>query len=243
MLIKLYVDSTSVLNTLSDLGEARQGRFILSRGLNLLAKRVQAELQKNVDENLHLRRRPWILKQVKIGQGNWSTMKRLVVKIQLSDAAKFISDFEMGAERVPHNGHSYMAFPNKDVFGNGIIGQKNPLRIKNLNLHDTPQGVRGDQDTFIIHSSKGTPLIMQRLADAVWKNAGNLKKLKKMEKENKKGRNAETGLRILYNLIKNINVPKKISWYDTANSTVVNEQYGIFSQVIKEALADPKKSN
>ena len=40
MQFNIQVDSTSVLRTLEELGQERQGPFILARGLNLIAKHM-----------------------------------------------------------------------------------------------------------------------------------------------------------------------------------------------------------
>jgi hypothetical protein len=227
MQIKIKVDAASVKAQLKELGEERQTNFILSRSLNLLAKKVQTNLQSNLENSLHLRRKSWVLRQVKINSGQWATKTRLSVTIQLTEAARFIASFETGAQHLPLLGKKYLAIPNAEVFGNSIITSKNPLYIKNLAFHNTPFGTRGLQRTFIVNPKSGAdPLILQRVAPG---------------SKGKKSRGVkDSGLRMLYRLVKASHRPRKIQWYDTANSTVVREQYGIFSTVIKDALANTK---
>jgi hypothetical protein len=227
MQIKIKVDDASVRAQLKELNSERQAPFILSRSLNLLAKRVQENLRLNIENSLNLRRRSWVLRQVKINSGQWATKTRLSVTIELTEAARFISAFETGAQHLPLLGKKYLAIPNKEVFNNSIITSKNPLYIKNLQFHSTPFGTEGALRTFILNPKSGAdPLILQRVAPGT---------------KGKKARGVkDSGLRMLYRLVKASHRPRKIKWYDTANSTVVREQYGIFSTVIKDALANTK---
>jgi hypothetical protein len=57
MQIKIKIDDASVRAQLKELGAERQTNFILSRSLNLLAKRVQTNLQSNIENSLNLRRK------------------------------------------------------------------------------------------------------------------------------------------------------------------------------------------
>jgi hypothetical protein len=196
--------------------------------LNLLAKRIQDNLREDFQASLQLRRAGWVKQQVKIDKGTWSTKTRLRVTIYLTDNASFIGDMEKGAERVPILGRKYLAIPNKKVFGKSVIGQDNPLRIKNLDLHSTPFGTQGKLRTFIIQAKSGTPLVMQRVEkDATGKG--------------RRGRDRKTGLRILYNLVKHSRRPRKIHWSNVAYNTVDIESYGIFTEVMRDALASIKK--
>jgi hypothetical protein len=227
MQIKIKIDDASVRAQLKELGAERQTNFILSRSLNLLAKRVQTNLQSNIENSLNLRRKSWVLRQVRISSGQWATKTRLSVTIELTEAARFIASFETGAQHLPLLGKKYLAIPNAEVFGNKVITSKNPLYLKNLAFHSTPFGTEGNLRTFILNPKSGAdPLILQRVARGTkGKKAKGVK---------------DSGLRMLYRLVKASHRPRKIQWYDTANSTVVREQYGIFSTVIKEALANTK---
>lgn len=239
MQVNLQIDSQAILNQLRYLGKDGQAPYILANTLNTLASRVQYNLRQNLSQSLNLRHRTWILNQVRIESGTWATKTRLKVRIALTDAAAFIARMETGEQRLPFGGHSYLAVPNPDVFGNKIIDRNNPLRIKRLAFQETPWGLRGQERTFMIHGSGGIPLIMQRQDVASYKTAGNSKALKAMEKATK-GQRKSSGLRVLYSLIKTAKIPKKITWYDTANETVMNEQTGIFYYVIRKALDDSK---
>ena len=229
MKINVTFNTKPILDYLETLGQSRQGPFILSQTLNLMAKKVQANLRKDFETNLTLRRKSWILQQVKLKDGKWSTKTRLSVTIELTDSATFISPMEEGKDHLPINGKKYLVFPNSKSFGNKIIGRNDLLNVKNLNLHSTPHGTQGNQRTFIINSkATGTPLIMQRVsADA--------------HRSYKKGRSKSTGLRMLYTLIKMSKRPKKINWYSTATNTIHSEFTTTAASVMSQALRDAKK--
>ena len=222
MQFNIQVDSTSVLRTLEELGQERQGPFILARGLNLIAKQIQASLFVNLDTNLTIRRKGWTKQQIKIDTGTWATKTKLSVVIHLTPLATFLSDFEKGAEHLPVNGRSWLTVPNPKTLGKNPMQLNNPLRVKNLSFHETPFGLRGEQRTFMIHTPAGQPMVMQRVGNDI------------------KGRNRR-GLRILYFLSRATKRPQRIQWYDAANATVMREQYGTFTQVVREALAKAKK--
>ena len=228
-MLQLKIDSSSVLNTLQELGQDRQGPFILARGLNLLAKQVQTALRDNLASNLALRRTAWVKQQVMIRPGTWATKTRLTVKIELSDLGSFLSGFEGGADHIPGMGRKFLAIPNKKVFGNRIIGENDLFKVKNLDLHQTPQGMQGRQRTFILHTkAKGTSLIMQEVDPYIRKGKG------------KKGVNRYFGNRILYTLVRSSKRPARLSWYDTANQTVVTQQAETLGRVMRDALAEAK---
>lgn len=230
MKISIQMHSEPILSTLKELGQDRQGPFVLAKSLNMLAKRVQENLRDDFQASLQLRRVGWVKNQVKIDSGQWSTKTRLKVTIYLTDPASFIGDMEDGTQRVPILGRKYLAIPNKKVFGKGVIGPENELRVKNLNLHSTPFGTQGLLRTFILKDKEtGTPLIMQRVS-------------KDTTGKGKRGRNRKTGLRLLYDLVKHSSRPKKIHWSNVAYNTVDIESYGIFTDVMYQALRDTKKS-
>lgn len=229
MKLQLKVDSSSVLDTLHELGQDRQGPFILARGLNLLAKQVQTALRTHLASSLVLRRTSWVKQQVMIRPGTWATKTRLMVSIELSDLGSFLSAFEGGAPHIPGMGRKFLVIPNRKVFGNRIIGQDDPLKIKNLDLHQTPKGMVGKQRTFLLHAKgKGTPLIIQEVDASVRKGRA------------KKGVSAYWGSRILYTLVRSSRRPTRLSWYDTANQTVVTQQAETLGQVMRDALADAR---
>lgn len=224
---QIRIDSEAVLAQLAELGEERQGPFILARGLNLLAKKVQANLRQNITETLKVRRKAWMNRQTKIDRGTWATKTRLKVRIYMDDPASFVADFETGADHTPILGRKFLAIPNPKVFGRSIIGKDHPLRVKNLNLRATPWGLRGDQRTLVIQANSGTPLVVQRVGQDV-RGAG------------RRGVKRTSGLRLLYTLVKLSRRPRRIAWYQTAEATVAGEQVGIFAEVISAALRDTR---
>jgi hypothetical protein len=229
MKVQFQIDSAAVLNMLQELGQDKQGPFILARGMNLLAKQVQTALRDNLASNLTLRRTAWVKQQVMIRPGTWATKTRLVVKIELSDPGAFLSGFEGGADHIPGMGRKFLAIPNKKVFGNRIMGENNLFKVTNLDLHQTPHGMEGRQRTFILHTkASGTPLIMQNVSDSIKKGWG------------KKGVNRYLAARILYTLVRSSKRPARLSWYDTANQTVITQQAETLGQVMRDALADAK---
>lgn len=226
MKIKARIDRDRVLYHLEQLGQERQLNFILSRTLNLLAKEVQAEERKGFDLTLKTQRRmPWIKSQVKIKE--WSTKRNLTVRIFLDEKANFIGDMEEGAERVPVNGRKYLAYPNPKVFKDKIITNKNPLKVSNLGLTPSKGGLlKGKERTFLVHSDRGTPLILQRTS----KPASTRKRKVK-----------DSGVRLLYTLIKKSSRPKKLHWKNIGKTVVRDMQESIWKQVIEDAMKKAKK--
>ena len=207
------------------MGQERQGPFILSRTLNQLAKKVQTNLKTDINSSLKIRRKQFINNQVKIDNGTWALKTRLKVTIHLTDLGAFIGDFEEGGEHVPINGHTWLTKPNPKVFGNRILRADDPLRAGNLNLHDYKGNTIGNERTFLVHG-KQTPLILQRTSP--------------VNGRRQRGTNKATGVRLLYTLVKQSHRPMKIHWYDTSNATVQYEAEGIWIDVIRQALANPK---
>ena len=219
--VGIKIDSRSVLNQLHELGQDRQGAFVLSRSLNLLARKVQDDLRHMEEDRLTLRRRTWVLNQTKIDKESWSTKTRLVVTIALTPAADFLGRMEDGTTKHPrHNG--YLMIPTW-VMGKGVIDRSNPLAIKNLNLRQTAHGIQGDKRTFMLKTTKGEPLILQRVGDDAKGRAAH-------------GKNLSSGLRVLYMGKKSVPIPKKLQWYETAQHTVQTEQYNVFKGVLEAAL-------
>ena len=231
MRVNIAIDSKGILDQLHELGQDKQGPYILSRTLNLLAKQIQADIKTDFQSFLKLRRSAWIKNQVRIKDGKWSTKTRLSLEIAITDDAAFLSGLDTGAERYPVLGRKYLAIPNPSVFRNLIIGGDNPLRVPNLALHSTPHGTAGLQRTFMIKSREGgKTYIMQRTA---------------ADERGSKARKAGTlrymsGLRMLYTLSRTVHIPKKIHWHEVANSTVINNQAQISKKVIAQALKDTR---
>jgi hypothetical protein len=232
----LEVNTKQILDELAFFSETKQGPFILSRTLNQLAKRVQSNLRADIAGSLRLRRTQWVNQQVKIDTGMWSTKQRLHVTIHLTDPARFISDFEDGGEHVPFAGHTWLTIPNKRVFGDNKIFQKDDeLKPANLHFKEHLGHTLGDKRTFIVNGNGKNPLILQRVAAKVGSKRGRQKGVSSYSSTS-----SSTGLRLLFTLIKHAQRPAKIHWYDTANKTVEYESEGIWSSVISDALKDVK---
>lgn len=229
MKVSIRIPAEQITKQLTELGQERQGPFIISKTINLLGKKVQTNLRKDFETNLSLRRKTWTLQQIKINKESWSTKARLTLTIELTEKATFITPMEKGEAHYPINGKKYLVFPSSKAFGKRIIGQNDILRVKNLALRNTPHGLQGNQRTFLIKSKEtGTPLIMQRVSQDAARSY-------------KKGRSKSTGLRLLYTLIKHSNRPKKIHWTDTATHTVREEFTTTAAEVMSKALKDAKK--
>lgn len=228
MKLQLKIDSVAVLSTLKELGQDRQGPFILARGLNLLAKQVQTALRENLASSLALRRTAWVKAQVKIMPGTWATKTRLTVRIELSDLGSFLSGFEGGADHIPGLGRKFLAIPNPKVFGRMPVNANTTmLAPRNLDLHQTPHGLEGRHRTFVLHTkAKGTPLIMQNVSDSIKSGKG------------MKGVNRYLASRILFTLVRKTKRPARLAWYDTARNTVQTLQAETLGQVMRDALAD-----
>ena len=233
MKVQIKIDSAAIMAQLTELGQERQGPFILSKTLNRLAKQVQSNLAADIKDNLKIKPARWtfIKQSVKIGSGSWSTKSRLRVTIDIDPRANFLNEFEEGEEHLPIGGRKFLAVPVKRVFGNSVIDANNPLRIKNLNLHDVKGNrMEGNLQTFLVHSKKtGTPLVLQRVAkDAVGKG--------------RKGINRKTGVRMLYTLLRESHRPRRIHWESVANATVSGDAEGIWTEVISQALKDTRRA-
>lgn len=226
MTIKITVDSTRIRNDLAQLGQDRQAPYIMQRTLNNLARAVQTSLRLELGSKLKLRRAPWINQQIKIDKESWATRTKLFVTIRLTDLGAFLGDFDKGMEHVPTRGRKFLALPNPKVFGDKVISQDNPLRIKNLQLNQTPFGLKGTQRTFMItpKGGRGLPLILQRVA-----SPGKGIRKKGVEKGSK------LGTRILYFLLKSTMRPDKIDWFETAENTINTQQDAIVSEAMAKA--------
>lgn len=229
MKIGIKIDSTQTLKTLAELGESRQGPFILARGLNLIAKQVQTALRDNLASGLKLTRTTWIKQQVKINTGQWATKTRLVVRIELTPEAAFLAGFEGGEDHIPGLGRKFLAIPNPKVFGSKPIMNNNIFKVSNLALHQTPRGLEGNQRTFVLHTkATHTALIMQEVSPGIKKGFG------------KKGVNRYFGNRILYTLVRHSKRPNKIAWANTARVTAAQVSQATLAGVLKAAIADAK---
>ena len=234
MQIQIKVGSRAAMASLEELGLTKKGPYILRDLLNGLAKRVQANMQQDMADNLQIRRTQFIKNAVKIDRGTFALTNRLTVTIHIDDRADFLNQFEEGGEHIPAFGHHFLAMPNRDVFGRRIIRQTDPLRPKNLDLGFSGIGpvrnhgdIRGLQRTFLIKSQQGQPMIMQRTsAHKAKRSKGNVSSM-----------GAKTGTRMLYMLILASKRPARIHWAQTANNTVQGEAEGIWLDVVKEALA------
>ena len=229
MLLNIKIDSSVIISQLRELDRMNQSGFILSKTLNTLAKKIQSDEKIMLSQNLHIKR-PWVLSQVKINKGQWATKTRLKVTIEVADNLSFLSAFEQGEQHLPLNGHKFLCVPNKTVFGGKVIGKDNPLSIKSLNLHMDNGSIKGNNETFILNPKNGKePMIMQDVSPHAKKGM-------------KKGLDTYTGLRVLYFLKKATFRPKKISWYNTANNVIQYQYNDIATDVMRQALADTKKT-
>ena len=173
-----------------------------------------------------MRRTTFVKNAVKIDRGTFALTNRLTVTIHIDDRADFLNQFEEGGEHVPAFGHFHLALPNRTVFGRRIIRQADPLRPKNLQLHEHKGDIIGLQRSFVIKSAKGEPMIMQRTsAHKAKRSKGQVASLA-----------ARTGTRMLYLLIQASKRPQKIHWASTADRTVQGEAEGVWQDVVREAF-------
>jgi len=227
--ISIKINREAIMQELIGLGQEKQGPFILSRTLNLLAKEIQSAERIHVTDATKVKRPGWIKNQIRIDSGTWATKTRLKVKIYVTDQASFLVDLDEGNEHIPIGGRQFLAVPSTKAFGSKVIGKDNPLRIVNLHLKESPNGqLKGDLRTFTVgHNGKNKhPLILQRVSALKAKRSrGSIASM-----------GAKTGLRLLYTLVAHTFRPKKLRWYDVANATVIHEQEGIWTSVMIDAL-------
>lgn len=204
--VYINVDTKDVETYLLDLGKENQLPFAMSKAINETAKLVQKAIQDSIkDGHINLRRAMFNIQSIKIGK--WASKSDLLSIIQIDPRAENLERLATGQDHINLNGKDYIAFPNSKVFGSSIIRKENPLWIGNLKFHDTPHGLHGNENTFLIHSGNGTPLILQNTSG-------------KTGRKNRRGTNKKTDNRILYTLVKKSRTPLKLDFYGIAKRII-----------------------
>lgn len=227
------IDTKSVVDNLTALEQTQLPR-VMRNTINKLANMSQEAERKGLIERLNLKRATWVLNGIYISKQGRATKADWSCTIEVEEHRAFLERMETGETHFPINGRKYLAIPNRAVLP-GIVSRDNPLAVRNLNLRPDSAGqVKGDAGTFMIKTEKGG-LILQRLADANYKNAGTTKRLKQMERMNKT-RNAETGNRILYTLVSRSSVPVKLRFVETVTKTVNDNFQSVFNSQMELAI-------
>jgi hypothetical protein len=214
----------------------KQVAFGVSYGLNKLALEIQSAIQASIERRFNLRRKTWVLHRIYISKADRATKDNWVVIIKVDEPRDILNKFEDGGTHFPYNGHNHLVIPNKTIFKD-IIRSSDPLSIRNLQLKETkPNHLQGNYGTFLIDSkTTGTPLVLQDMSAIAYKNAGNLRTLKKLERGlNKK--DPRIGNRILYTLVKSSKVPAKLEFITTANHIVDTRLADVMTDAVDHAI-------
>jgi hypothetical protein len=237
--ISISVDVQSVVEWMESTCPKSVG-FAVSYGLNQLANVIQDRIRQGIIARFKLQRKTWILNRVYISKQDRASKTDWSVTISISEPRDILSKFEYGGEHVPFEGHNHLAIPNAQVF-KSVIRSDDPLTIRNLAIKETkPNHLQGLYGSFIVKDkTTGTPLVLQDMSAINYKNAGNLKTLKKLER-GMKTKDPRIGNRILYTLVKSSKVPAKLEFIDTAKQAIDANCNTIMSNAVQEAIRTSK---
>ncbi len=229
-MLRVQIDPRGALATLSDL-EQRQAPFAVSLFLNRLGNDAQGDMRDQIKRAFKLRREDWNLKGIYIARQDRATKTSWRVVIQVEDKRSYLNKFEDGGEKVPLGGRMHIAVPNDDVFRGRILKPDDPLRPKNLQLHRDSHGrVIGDQRTFVLPlRHQGEQGIFQRLG----------KDKRGRQKKNKgiRGRKGlDSGIQLLYTLVKRVPVRAQLQFVPTITATVATRSASRFREAFDEAM-------
>ena len=237
MKLQVRVDISAVKEALA--GVEKQIPFAVTLGLNRLANIGQKAEQDHMRQAFKLRRETFVVRGVKINKADRATKATWRVTIQLAypDARPFMDQHEQGGERTRHGGR-YLWQPNQQVFKSKVISASNPLAPKNLHMGRTPAGqIKGEQRTFMVKTTNGERLVLQRERGKQKELAGGKahgkKGLGKVRKRNTKGR-AQT--RVLYRLVSRVRIPADLRFVNTITAAVESQMDQAMGQAVRDAL-------
>ena len=231
MNVQMSINTKEVIEYLQEVGYGRQTEYVISKGLNTLANKIQATIRQRIEQKFKLRRRQWILNRVYISKEDRATKTNWSVTIQIKEDNNILSKFEEGGDKVAINGKKYLAIPNDRVFKGKIIRGTDPLRIQNLQLKNVGSNMEGDLGTYLTHDKDtGTPIIAQRIEKGM-KGRG----------ISKRGLNKHFGSRILYTLVKKSKIPARLEFVKTAQEVADKETNAIFNDVLQQAIQSAKR--
>jgi len=225
-MISITVDTSPITDYLTNLQKEDQIQFAVSKSLNDLARSIQSRIRDNMRQSFTLRKTQWVLNRIYISTVDKATKTKWSTVISVNEPYNILAKFEEGGEKVSVGGHRYLAVPNAKSFGKATPPDE--LRIKNLNLKAIGNEMKGNNETFLIHSKRtGVPLILQD----VWNQKG----------KKRKGINKWTLNRILYTLVPKVRIPAKLNFVATAQSVIASEAIGIFEKNVNLAIQTARK--
>ncbi len=228
MIHNIRVDTKEAEDYLTRLNQDNQLAFAVSKATNNLLKLIQSAIQGDMRARVNLRRVAFNLQGIKVFK--WSKKRDLLGILGIDPRLNNLIRLQTGQDHIPLNGRKYISVPNPVVFGNRIILKTNPLKASNLGLHDTPQGIQGNNGTFLVHPKDGSePIILQRTQKA------NLKK------KGKKGTDKGTGVRLLHFLRRSTKTTKKIDFYGIAYNIINTHLKDELIKACDEAIKSARK--
>lgn len=224
-MLTVRVDPREVLGML-DAAVDKQLPFAVAKALNATANAAQASMREHIRGDFHLRREPWVLRQIYISKEGRATKTSWFVVIQArEDAFKALTRLESGADHIPHG--KWLWRPNSEVFGDRVISRKDPLHPSSIAFNNRMQAANG---IFLVRG-KGGPLVLQRLS----KNAkGITQSIARGGRRGPRGRGLDGrythgaaiggvrrgGVRLLYKLVSRSKTPGKLAFFSTTRQSV-----------------------
>ena len=234
------VDSSALGVALTDL-ERRQLPFAVSLALNWTANLAQEAVRKHWSSALHLQRRDYILRAVKINKQDRASKSTWTVVLSIDPRTQFLARMEEGDLHTPRSG-KYLFKPTESVFKSKVISRSNPLNPKNL--HFDANG-RGPLRTYLVRPAGKSPLILQRTGKYAeqserGKDNATGRYVAGQKKRKKRAKSGKAGSRLLYQLVSRSKVPVKLQFSATIRSTAENVWQEQASKAMTQALATAK---
>jgi len=222
--------NTAGLTKVADMLE-RQIPFAAMKSLNEMATSFQDAERQGISARMTIRR-PWVLQGVKIERGDFATKDKLSVRVHVDESRGFLDKFEPGGARTPITSRSLSvpegarvskqatipqglrpkALGFREISGASLATHAAQLRDRRLKggvLRGAFRVYEGDKRTFLIQTSSGTGVILQR----VGRSGG------RMVKGVRVGAH-DPGVIVLYSLRLRTSVPRSLRFYETANAQV-----------------------
>ena len=235
--------------------ENKQIPFAVSLGLKWIGDSAQKAEQDHMRSAFKLRRDTFNVQGIKIAKEDRATKDKWELIIRLSDKTNYLEKFEESGLKQPVGGRHYLWIPNDKIFKNKIIQAGDPRRPKNLNLHRDAHGrIIGDERSFMIHTSNGQTLVLQRTGSSGHKgytkssiakltldnfgagSAGPRMKAEKSMLKARKVRYQDQATVKLYTLKARVSVPVKLEFTSTIGTNVAANWAPKMQQAMAQAM-------
>lgn len=216
--VDIRIDFSEMQRATTELGKPEQFNFAASLTLNNLVYAIQKRIWDRMFSGaFHIRREKFNKGGIYFPAANRATTKKLFAILEIKQTADNLIHLETGDPESPLK--RFLLVPNPEVFGYQIIGSRNKLHPKNLDLKKGKYGTGGNQRTYMINSRKtGTPLILQRMGSG------------------KRGTS-----RLLYTLVKRIKVPAKLHFYEVADQGIASDFEAIAQRALDQAISTARR--